>query len=82
LKNIAITGIHWGAYAKLDKGRIPVVWKDLLDLLAAGKVKPVVYTETFPLENLPAGLDALEKRKTWGKAIVHIREEKSIQAKL
>lgn len=30
LKNISIVGIHWGAYAKFDKGRSKEVWKELL----------------------------------------------------
>ena len=36
---------------------------------------PVVYERIFRLEDLPAGLDALEKRQTYGKAVVCIRED-------
>ncbi|OSX66277.1 hypothetical protein POSPLADRAFT_1132996 [Postia placenta MAD-698-R-SB12] len=75
LKNISIVGIHWGAYSKLEPQHLPVVHTALLDLLASGRVKPVVYTDVFPLERLVDGLLALEKRRTWGKAIVRIRDE-------
>ena len=101
LKNIAITGIHWGAYAKNEPQRIPEVWKDLLQfvhstlfpsrllshilvsdrLMESGRVKPVTYSETYKLENLADGLKAIEQRKTWGKAIVQVREEREAQPK-
>lgn len=44
-------------------------------LLESGKVVPVVYERTYALEELPAGLDALEKRQTYGKVVVRIRED-------
>ncbi|KAH9917878.1 alcohol dehydrogenase [Epithele typhae] len=77
LKNISIVGIHWGAYTKIEPSRVPVVWKELLDLFASGRAKPVVYSETYPLERLADGLAALEQRKTWGKVIVHVRDASS-----
>ncbi|KAI5123944.1 hypothetical protein M0805_006358 [Coniferiporia weirii] len=84
LKNIAITGIHWGAYAKFEPQRIPEVWKELLNLFETERVKPVVYSETYTLENVAAGLRALEERKTWGKAVVRVRKDDgdSVLAKL
>ncbi|KLO18426.1 alcohol dehydrogenase [Schizopora paradoxa] len=81
LKNIAVTGIHWGAYGKNEPQRIPVVWKELLGLLASGKVKPIAYSETYTLENLANGLRALEDRKTYGKAIVRVRQDDSDRAR-
>lgn len=44
-------------------------------LVASGRVKPVTYSTTYTLENLAEGLKAIEQRKTWGKAIVQVREE-------
>lgn len=75
LKNIAVTGIHWGAYAKNEPDRIPVVWNDLLNLFKSGKAKPVIYERSYTLDNLADGLRDIEKRKTWGKAIIRIKEE-------
>ncbi|KAI0081200.1 NAD(P)-binding protein [Panus rudis PR-1116 ss-1] len=75
LKNISIVGIHWGAYTKNEPSRVPEVWKALLDLFSSGRAKPVVYTEVFSLDQVADGLSTLEQRKTWGKAIVRIRED-------
>ena len=37
----------------------------------------MLYTEVFPLNKIPEGLGKLEQRKTWGKAVVRVREEDS-----
>ncbi|CAE7099868.1 unnamed protein product [Rhizoctonia solani] len=74
LKNISIVGIHWGAYMKNDVDHVPSVWKALFELFESGKVKPIVFSEVYQgLEQVSAGLEALEQRKTWGKAIVQIK---------
>ncbi|KDN46199.1 hypothetical protein RSAG8_04426, partial [Rhizoctonia solani AG-8 WAC10335] len=74
LKNISIVGIHWGAYMKNDVAHVPSVWKALFELFESGRVKPVVFSEVYQgLEQVSAGLEALEQRKTWGKAIVQIK---------
>jgi NADPH2:quinone reductase len=44
-------------------------------LFATGRVKPVTYTEIYNFEQLADGLGALEKRQTWGKAVVRVKEE-------
>jgi NADPH2:quinone reductase len=83
LKNISLVGVHWGRYSLKEPGHIPTVWKDLLSLFASGRVKPVTYDKVYPLEKLTDGLAALEKRQTWAKAVVRVREEKTnIDAKL
>lgn len=51
-----------------------VIYIVYYSLFSSGRAKPIVYPETFPLERLADGLVALEKRKTWGKVIVHVRE--------
>lgn len=52
-------------------------------LFASGRAKPVVYSETYPLERVADGLLAIEQRKTWGKVIVRVREPSStVKAKL
>jgi len=76
LKNIAVTGIHWGAYSVKEPQHIPSVWNGILDILKSGRVSPAVYSEIYTLESLAEGLRAIEERKTWGKAVVRVREEK------
>ncbi|KAF8234013.1 alcohol dehydrogenase [Tricholoma matsutake] len=75
LKNVSIVGLHWGAYQIHEPKRIPLVWRELLALFSSGRAKPVNYTEVYPLEKLTDGLAALERRETWGKAIVRVRDE-------
>ncbi|KAH8107869.1 NAD(P)-binding protein [Cristinia sonorae] len=75
LKNISIVGIHWGAYSKHEPEHMTVVWQDLLKLLGSGRASPVTYTNVYPLERYADGLKELEERKTWGKAVVRIRED-------
>ncbi|EIN11815.1 NAD(P)-binding protein [Punctularia strigosozonata HHB-11173 SS5] len=75
LKNISIVGLHWGAYSRNETSRPPVVWKELLDLFQSGKCSPVVYDKVYPLEDLVSGLNDLEQRRTWGKAIARVRPD-------
>ncbi|KAI0344862.1 NAD(P)-binding protein [Trametopsis cervina] len=84
LKNVSVVGIHWGAYLTKEPEHVPSVWKALLDWFASGRLKPVVYDEVWSLEDTAEGLSALEKRKTWGKAVVRIKheEEATTRAKL
>lgn len=81
LKNISIVGIHWGAYSKFEQSHIPSVWKALFELFESRKLVPIVFNRSYSLEELPKGLDALEKRETYGKVVIRVREEDS-RAKL
>ncbi|KAL1696349.1 hypothetical protein GGG16DRAFT_43829 [Schizophyllum commune] len=75
LKNVSVVGLHWGAYNIHEPARVPEVWKTLLSMLSSGKVKPVIFSTVYPLERIADGMTALERRETWGKAIVRVREE-------
>ncbi|KAK7057164.1 hypothetical protein R3P38DRAFT_2839650 [Favolaschia claudopus] len=76
LKNISLVGIFWGGYAVREPGHMPSVYKAFLDLLVSRKVSPpVVYREVYTLNSLADGLHALETRKTWGKAILRVKED-------
>lgn len=69
LKNIAVVGLHWGAYAQHEPERIPETFDALFRLYEEGKIKPVIF-RTYPLGELPAALEALGSRQTYGKVIV------------
>lgn len=52
-------------------------------LFASGRIKPIIYDKVFSLDEVTVGLDALERRQTWGKVIVRVKnEEQRIVAKL
>jgi NADPH2:quinone reductase len=69
LKNIAVTGLHWGAHMLKDPDKIPQTFEALFALYAQGKIKPVIY-KRFSLDEVPQALEALGSRKTYGKVIV------------
>jgi Zinc-binding dehydrogenase len=63
------------AYSKAKSPkRFAEVWQELLALLASGKLKPVLFTGRYTLDTLTKGLDDLEHRRTWGKAVIRVRE--------
>lgn len=69
LKNIAVVGLHWGAYAKHEPQRVPETFAALFRLYEEKKIRPIVY-RTYPLEEAPAALAALGSRKTHGKVVL------------
>jgi NADPH2:quinone reductase len=69
LKNISIVGLHWGAHVLNDPERITQCFDALFRLYEEGKVRPVIY-KTFPLDQVPAALEALGSRQSYGKVIV------------
>ena len=69
LKNIAITGLHWGAHVAKEPARIPETFDALFALHAEGKIEPVIY-KTYGLDETPVALHDLASRKTYGKVII------------
>lgn len=70
LKNISIVGLHWGAHAMHEPGRIPETFAALFELHRAGRIAPVIYPRRYRLDELPEALAALGSRRTHGKVIV------------
>jgi len=69
LKNIEVTGLHWGAYAQHQPGAIPEVFRALFELYERGRIRPVVF-RTYPLEEVARALADLGSRKTFGKVVL------------
>ena len=69
LKNIEVTGLHWGAYAQNQPTAIPEVFRALFDLYDAGKIRPLIF-RAYPLEDAGQALLDLGSRKTWGKVVL------------
>jgi len=69
LKNIAVVGLHWGAYAKFEPARIPQTMQALLELQAKGAVAPEIYRR-YPLAEAAEALGALGSRHSWGKVVL------------
>jgi hypothetical protein len=56
-------------------GYIQMLADEPSSMMASGRIKPVVFSDVYPLEKIKDGLAALEARKTWGKAVVRVKEE-------
>ncbi|KAI5467451.1 hypothetical protein BGZ63DRAFT_419155 [Mariannaea sp. PMI_226] len=77
LKNIALVGIHWGAYSINERDMIPKVWEGIMDLVKQGKLRGTEYSdeEFVGLERVGDALAALGGRGTWGKVVIKIPQE-------
>jgi NADPH:quinone reductase len=69
LKSCDIAGVFWGAAVARDPKAHQQNVKELLDLYAAGKIKPYV-SEHFPLAQAPKAIAHLASRKAMGKVVV------------
>ena len=65
LKNIALVGLHWGAYFQHDRATIARTHDALVALCAAGAIKPRV-SRTLAFAELPDGLDVIAARGVIG----------------
>ncbi|QIW98052.1 hypothetical protein AMS68_003570 [Peltaster fructicola] len=79
LKNIAVTGVHWGAYATNEPEMVPKVWDGIFRLIQSKKIGPTNYTdkEYVGLESVPEALESLGSRGTWGKVVVKVPQRAS-----
>ncbi|KEY71130.1 hypothetical protein S7711_00952 [Stachybotrys chartarum IBT 7711] len=82
LKNIALVGIHWGAYTINEPAAIRTVWKGIMELVAQGKLRGTEYSdeEFTGLDKVKDALAALGGRKTWGKVVVRIPDNEDTKA--
>ncbi|MGY1771192.1 NADPH:quinone oxidoreductase family protein [Blastococcus sp. SYSU D00813] len=73
LNNISVVGVGWGAFwmgAGLEY--LQEQWADLLPLLEAGRLDPVLGTE-HPLEQASQALLELDERRAQGKVLLAVR---------
>jgi len=77
LKNISLVGIHWGQYAVYEKETVTNVWEGIMKLITDGKFRGTEFTdrEFVGLDSIPAALNALGGRETWGKVVVQVLQE-------
>ncbi|OCK85874.1 NAD(P)-binding protein [Lepidopterella palustris CBS 459.81] len=77
LKNVSVVGLHWGMYATNEPEMVEKVWDGLFELMESGKYKGTCYTdqEFVGLESVPAALEALGARESWGKVVVKVPQD-------
>lgn len=69
LKNYSVVGVHWGALLMRDPSAVAAIHDELMKLVAAGEIDPLLGPE-FAFDDAPAALTALATRGTVGKVIV------------
>ena len=69
VKNISLVGVHWGLYFDHDPAVLQQSHRALLEMLSAGKIRPIV-SEVRPLKEAASVLDALASRKTTAKLVL------------
>lgn len=72
LNNISVVGVGWGAYWTGQPGYLQEQWADLLPLLEAGELDPVLGS-THPLEDASQALLELDERRAAGKVLLTTR---------
>jgi len=65
LRNVALVGLHWGAYFQHDRATIARTHAALVELCGRGAIKPVV-TRALAFTELPDGLDTIAARGVIG----------------
>lgn len=71
VKNIAIHGLYWGGYLKLDPQVLTGSMARLFDWFAQGGLTPHIGA-TYPLDNVADALEDLRARRSTGKLVIEI----------
>ena len=69
IKNYSLVGVHFGLFRKLYPAEVQKAHQQLMELVVAGKIRPLLYKE-YLFEEVPTALDELADRKTYGKLVV------------
>ncbi|MBF7730113.1 NADPH:quinone oxidoreductase family protein [Pseudomonas sp. N040] len=72
LKGAAVVGVFWGSFAQRQPQDNLANFQQLFVWYAEGKLKPLV-SQTFPLAQAAAAINALGQRKAVGKVVVEVR---------
>ena len=72
LNNISVVGVGWGAFWTRDAGYLQEQWSELLPLLEAGALDPVL-GRSFALEDASQALLELDERRAAGKVLLTVR---------
>jgi NADPH:quinone reductase len=71
LKGAEVTGVFWGESVRRDPESHRASMSKVLDWVAGGKLKPKTHA-TYPLTQIGAALQVIERRQAQGKVIVVI----------
>lgn len=67
---------RFGEHGRRFPKEVESIWQNFMVMVDGGKIKPVVYKETYGgLESVARGLLDMETRNVWGRAVVEIAPE-------
>ncbi|MEM9261783.1 MAG: NADPH:quinone oxidoreductase family protein, partial [Bacteroidota bacterium] len=69
LKGCQVVGVFWGAFAQRNAGKNLQNTMELVQMFAAGKLRPRIHG-TYPLAAAPQALEDMLNRKVKGKAVI------------
>ncbi|MFA5949210.1 MAG: NADPH:quinone oxidoreductase family protein [Hyphomicrobium sp.] len=69
LRGAEAVGVFWGEAVKRDPARHRANMIEVLDWIAAGKLKPVLHA-TYPLEEISTAIGLLDRRQAAGKVVL------------
>ncbi|OBT62720.1 hypothetical protein VE03_07110 [Pseudogymnoascus sp. 23342-1-I1] len=74
LKNVSLVGLHWGRYVKEEPPMVEEVWAGIFEMIERGEFRGTVFKDHdyVGLETVPAALEALGSRGTWGKVVIKV----------
>lgn len=72
LNNISVVGVGWGAYWLARPEYLQEQWADLLPLLSAGDLDPLIGS-VHALDDVSAALAELDERRAAGKVLLRLR---------
>lgn len=72
LNNISVVGVGWGAFWMARPDYLREQWDDLLPLLGAGQLRPLIDV-AVPLDAVGDALNTLEGRRVRGKVVLDVR---------
>ena len=69
LNNRTVVGVDWGAWTGRDRPGAAALNRELFEMVSDGRLRPVEPT-TYPLDDAPAALAALQGRAVTGKIVL------------
>jgi NADPH2:quinone reductase len=73
LNNTSVVGVGWGGYWMPRPHYLAEQWSDLMDLWAAGAIRPPIGAR-FELADVALAISALDQRRAAGKVLLRIRD--------
>ncbi|KAK7540816.1 uncharacterized protein J3D65DRAFT_644664 [Phyllosticta citribraziliensis] len=79
LKGASVIGYRFGEQSRRNPAATSAIWESTMALISQNKIRPVVYKQVYGgLDSVPKALQDVDERKIWGRAVVSVSEEDSL----